>query len=304
MISKKCRQKNAVFFCEKCDFKCFKKSNFEKHLSTLKHIYGHNGNNLEMLEIDQKNQKKEYFCECGKTYGTNSGLWKHKKKCQKMPKNATSLIDTNTTNNNINNIICGLVAQQTEINQKILELSSEKTNITNYNNKHNTFNLQVFLNETCKDALNISDFVNQIKLSIDDLEETGNIGYVNGISKVVINNLNDINFSERPIHCSDSKREIIYIKDDGKWHREDDEKPILTKAIKDIAGKNIRQITEWQKLHPDFSDPESKCNDKYIQIVMNSMSGSSKEECDKNYEKIIKNVTKETVINKQNLKLK
>jgi hypothetical protein len=192
-----------------------------------------------------------------------------------------------------------VLKQNNELQQKIIELAKEKstTTISNCNNK--TFNLQVFLNDTCKDALNISDFVNQIKLTINDLEETGKLGYVNGISRVVINNLNNTNITQRPIHCSDSKRETLYIKDDGKWLKEDEGKPILTKAIKQIANKNIQQITEWQRLNPQYADPESKQNDKYIQIVINSMSGSSKEECEKNYEKIVKNIVKESIIDKK-----
>jgi hypothetical protein len=169
-------------------------------------------------------------------------------------------------------------------------------NTINSNNK--TFNLQLFLNETCKDAINLSDFVNQVKVSINDLEETGKLGYAEGISKVFINNLNDIDFNIRPLHCSDSKREILYIKDNDEWIKDDDQKSFLTNAIKQVANKNIKQISEWQKLYPDYSDPDSKQNDKYMRIVLNSMSGSTKEESNKNYEKIVKNITKEVIIAK------
>jgi len=154
------------------------------------------------------------------------------------------------------------------------------------------------VNETCKDAINLTDFVDQIKLSINDLEETGKIGYVEGISKVFIKNLNGIDLTRRPIHCSDTKRETIYIKDENQWSKDDENKTVLTKAIKHVANKNIKQISEWQKINPHYSDPESKQNDKYMKIVLNSMSGSTKEESDKNYEKIIKNIAKETVIDK------
>ena len=166
-------------------------------------------------------------------------------------------------------------------------------------NSHNkTFNLQVFLNETCKDAINLTDFVNQIQVSVNDLEETGKLGYAEGISKVFIKNLNDIDINLRPIHCSDSKRETLYIKDDNQWLKDDEQKSNLTKAIKQVANKNIKQINEWQKLHPEYNDPDSKQNDKYMKIVLNSMSGSTKEEADKNYEKIAKNICKEVIIEK------
>ena len=176
------------------------------------------------------------------------------------------------------------------------------TNITNCGNNNKTFNLNMYLNETCKEAINISQFVSQIQLTISDLEETGKLGYAEGISKVFIKNLNEMETTERPIHCSDSKREILYIKDDNEWHKEDINKTILTKAIKQVANKNIKQITEWQKLHPNYNDPSSKQSDKYMKIVLNSMSGSTKEESDKNYDKIIKNIIKETAIDKSNFK--
>jgi hypothetical protein len=187
-----------------------------------------------------------------------------------------------------------------EQNKSMMELVKNGThNTVNLNNNNSkTFNLQLFLNETCKDAINLSDFVNQIKLSLNDLEETGTLGYAEGISKVFIKNLDDIDYNMRPIHCSDSKRETLYIKDNNEWTKDDDKKSNLTKAIKQVANKNIKNITEWQKLHPDYSDPNSKQNDKYMKIVLNSMSGSTKEESDKNYEKIAKNICKEVVIEK------
>jgi hypothetical protein len=195
--------------------------------------------------------------------------------------------------------------QQTLIDQNktIIELAQKagSYNTTNTNCGNKTFNLQVFLNETCKDAINMTDFVNQIQVSLSELEDTGNLGYAEGISKVFIKNLNEIDYTERPIHCSDSKRETIYIKDANQWTKDDDNKTSLMKAIKQVANKNMKQITEWQKVHPSYSDPESKDNDKYMNIILNSMSGSTKEESDKNYEKIARNITKEVVIDKMKL---
>ena len=179
-----------------------------------------------------------------------------------------------------------------------MELAQKAGNNNNSNNNNKTFNLQVFLNETCKDAINLSDFVNQIQVSIGDLEETGKLGYAEGISKVFIKNLNDIDYSNRPIHCSDSKRETLYIKDDNQWTKDDEQKSNLTKAIKQVANKNIKKISDWQQLNPEYNNPDSKQNDKYMKIVLNSMSGSTKEEADKNYEKIAKNIAKEVIIEK------
>jgi hypothetical protein len=170
-------------------------------------------------------------------------------------------------------------------------------NTTN-NNNNNNFNLQFFLNDTCKDAMNIMDFVSQLQVGIKDLEETGRLGFAEGISKIFINGLKQININDRPLHCSDSKRETLYIKSNNEWTKENEDKIILTNAIKHVAHKNMKQISEWTKNHPEYNDPDSKQNDKYLQIVSEAMSGSTKEETIKNYNKIIKNIAKETVIEK------
>jgi hypothetical protein len=190
-------------------------------------------------------------------------------------------------------------------NKQMLELAKNSaghhntnTNINNTNNNNNHFNLNVFLNETCKDAMNIMEFVEQLQVSVKDLEETGRLGYAEGISKIFINGLKQINISDRPIHCADSKREIVYIKDKNQWTKEDDNKSLLTNAIKHVAHKNMRQIREWTKVNPEYNDSSSKQNDRYLKIVSNSMNGSTEEETNKNYNKIIKNITKETVIEK------
>jgi hypothetical protein len=294
--------KNASFYCEKCDFKCCKKSNFENHVKTKKHMYRLNGNPLESEEI-KKNA--DYSCTCGKKYTTNSGLWKHKKICKEDDISYNNIkMESEFMHSEFKitpKMFYELLKQNNELQQSLIAMSKEKgPTITNTNcgNNNKTFNLQVFLNETCKDAINLTDFINQIQISVNDLEETGKLGYAEGISKVFIKNLNDIDYTQRPIHCSDSKRETLYIKDDNQWSKDDEQKTSLTKAIKHVANKNIKQISEWQKLHPQYSNPESKQNDKYMQIVLNSMSGSTKEESEKNYEKIVKNVIKEIVIEK------
>jgi hypothetical protein len=249
-------------------------------------------------------------------YRDRSGIWRHKKICIVIEeKKEFEEIEITSNTQLTPELIIKLIEQNKELQQALIDqnktiidlaqksnsyntTNNNTTNNTNCCNNNKTFNLQVFLNETCKDAINMSDFVNQLQVSLSDLETTGRLGYAEGISKVFIKNLNDIDYTDRPIHCRDSKRETLYIKEDNKWSKDDENKSGLTKAIKLVAHKNIKQITEWQKLHPDFSDPESKQNDKYIQIVLNSMSGSTKEESDKNYEKIAKNVIKEVVIEK------
>ena len=154
------------------------------------------------------------------------------------------------------------------------------------------------VNETCKDALNIGEFVDSIKVQLTDLETFGHSGYVEGVSKILIKNLNELETCKRPIHCSDSKRDVLYIKDDNKWSKENEDKLVIKKAIRDVSNKNIKQITEWTNLNPDCKKSDSRKNDQYLKIVMNSMSGGSNEEQCNNVEKIIKNITKSVIIEK------
>ncbi len=179
---------------------------------------------------------------------------------------------------------------------KVVENGTHNTTHINSHNK--AFNLNFFLNETCKDAMNISDFVNSIKLNLDDLENTGRTGYIEGVSNIILKNLNNIEQHLRPLHCSDTKREILYVKDNNKWEKETDDKPILTKAIKVIANENIKQIKNWTAKNPDCTSSNSRKNDLYLKIVSNSMNGLTEEEGKKNINKIISNVAKETFIQK------
>jgi len=303
-------QKNAEFLCNLCNFKCFKQSDWNRHVQTKKHLHRHNGNKMENAEIKCEPHHK---CDCGKKYHTYSGLWKHSKNCNvnkiKMPKNAENAENGNIDFDTVDKdqLIMMLVKQNSELIKETSECKSMMMeiikngthNTTNNSNSHNkTFNMQFFLNETCKDALNIADFVNSVKLSIEDLEYTGKKGYIEGVSNIIVKNLNNLEEYKRPIHCSDFKREILYIKDDNQWIKENDNKPVLTKAIKEIANENIKKIKEWRELNPDCTKVDSKKNNLYLKIVSNSMNGSTQEESNKNINKIISNVAKEVVINK------
>lgn len=295
------------YVCVLCDFKCSYESDWERHLTRRKHKLSNKKSFLETFgnEKNEKNESSGYSCDaCSRIYKTKSGLWKHKKICviehtyTNTEKNHTELIMMLIKENaEFKNII---IEQQNKMMDVIKNGTHNTTN--NLYNTHNinnkTFNLQFFLNETCKDAMNLMEFVESIKLQLTDLERVGQIGYVEGISKVFINNLKDIDYTKRPIHCSDEKRETIYIKDENQWTKDDENKTGLTKAIKHVANKNIKMIPEWTKENPDYNNAESKTNDKYFKLVFNSMSGSTKEEADKNYEKIVKNIIKETVIEK------
>jgi len=299
-------EENVGYFCKDCDYKCSRLQHWKQHLLTKKHknrIFNNVENSVNGTEMPI------FKCVCEKTYKDRSGLWRHKKICN-GPIDTLSPTDKNTQLTP--ELVMKLIEQNKELqqtlidqNKTIVELAhkagSYNTTNTNCNNNNKTFNLQLFLNETCKDAINMSDFVNQIQISLSELEDTGKLGYAEGISKVFIKNLNDINDQERPLHCNDLKREIIYIKENNQWTKDDENKSCLMKAIKEVANKNIKQISEWQKAHPNYSDPDSKENDKYMRIVLNSMSGSTKEESEKNYEKIARNITKKVVIDKTKL---
>jgi uncharacterized protein (UPF0305 family) len=199
--------------------------------------------------------------------------------------------------------IISALLQQNEKLFKIIENGGPNTNTqcnivnNNLNNVGNkTFNLNVFLNETCKDAFNITDFVSSIKVNLEDLEHTGRQGYIQGITNIFLKNLNNLEQHMRPLHCSDLKREILYIKNNNEWTKESETKPILTKAIKTIANENIKQIKNWRDKHPDCTDADSKKNNMWLKIVSNSMNGLTEEEGIKNINKIISNVAKEVTI--------
>ncbi len=283
------------FYCENCDYSTSKTSSYNEHLLSLKH---------KKSMVSNKNQSKicsEYICQtCNKKYKDNSGLWRHKKKCnyvtscKNLPENLPEnlLLDKG--------LIMEIIKNNTDVQKMMMDVIKNGTNNTiNSNNTTNkTFNLNLYLNETCKDAMNISEFVSSIKLNLDDLEHTGRNGYVEGISNIFLKNLNDIEDHMRPIHCSDQKREILYIKDNDKWEKECNNKPILTKAIKNVANENIKQIKNWRDKNPDCTNSNSTKNDLYLKIVSNSMNGLTEEEGKRNINKIISNVAKEVTIDK------
>ena len=290
-----------VLSCKICNYNTCRQSQFDRHLLTLKHIEATKGlqkttNTCEQIDVDPTQTK--YNCStCDKSYKHHSSLWKHAKTCSN--KKVTSY-DSEPTEKEL---IMMLLKQNSELIMKMgTNNNNTNTNTNSHNNNNNkTFNLQFFLNEECKNALNINEFVSSIKMDLDDLEKTGLLGYAEGISNIINKNLNGLDQTMRPIHCSDIKREVFYVKNDDQWVKENDAKPVLTKAIKQVAHENIRQISEWQKKYPDCCDPDSTKNDAYLNIVSNAMSGGTSEEQMHNYEKIISNVAKEVIIEKAGL---
>ena len=283
------------FCCKICDYTTSKKFNYESHVMSSKHkrITDDYIKRQKSGEIQQNfsQQQEGYSCSCGKQYQHRQNLWRHKKQCIYKEtlditenKNKTSLIDKD-------DLILELLKQ----NKELLEIVKNGTNNTTiHTNSHNkAFNLNFFLNETCKNAMNITDFVDSIKLQLNDLMEVGELGYVEGISKIIVKNLNNLDETLRPIHCTDKKRETMYIKDADKWEKEDDNKTKLKKAVKKIADKNIRLLPQFREKYPDYGDYYSKTSDIYEKIVIEAMVSDNDKD-----EKIIKKISNATVIQK------
>uniref|UniRef100_A0A6C0ASH1 C2H2-type domain-containing protein n=1 Tax=viral metagenome TaxID=1070528 RepID=A0A6C0ASH1_9ZZZZ len=305
--SKKSQKVSHIFACLVCDYNSSKKSDYEKHLSTDKHKI--KINDSKMVENDSKKSQKVaklFKCKCGKIYKYDSGYYRHKKVCSKIKTELNQEINIiNNEDLSDKDLILLLLKQHTKLveqNSELLEVIKNGTSNTNYShnttNSHNkSFNLQFFLNETCKDAMNIMDFVDSIKLQLSDLEKVGEIGYVDGISNIIVKNLNALDVEKRPVHCTDKKREVLYIKDEDKWEKEDEEKKKLRKAIKRVASKNQRLIPKFKEIHPDCIKAASKFSDQYNKMIIESMGGSGDNDLEKE-DKIIKNISKNVIIDK------
>ena len=310
--------KNAKLFnCESCDFICSKQSDFIRHCSTRKH-------KMEIMEINNKIERNKnigehmtgYNCiNCGKKYETNAGLWKHTKKCKSPEKENISMLilDDDVANLPIQNYIMKLLDQNkllAEQNHQIVEQNQEfkhtmlelaKNQNTTINNKitNNTqFNLNVFLQQTCKDAINMSDFIDSLEINTKSLERTGTHGYVHGISKIFMDGIRKLKVHERPIHCTDLKREVLYIKDNNKWEKDEDNKQ-FKKALATVVHRNMIQIVQWEEENPETSNPESKNYDFYFELARQSMGGGNQEVTDRNNDKILKTIAQEVHIDKK-----
>jgi len=290
------------FTCVSCDFRCCKKSLYVRHLTTVKHSLSHNGNGLEIMDKVQSIQKPKptYICECKKIYSTNSGLWKHKQKCKPVKEpNTEESVDSNNNPKKYEELIMNLLTQNIELQKQVIELCKEKSiTVNNTTNNNQKFNMNFFLNEQCKDALDIMDFVNSLQLNLSDLEHTGNVGYVKGVSDIFLRGLRELDVYKRPIHCSDLKREVMYVKDNDVWEKDEDKKK-MKKAIHYIAGRNFKQIHEWMDKNPDARDIKTKKHNQYMTIVNKCTGGFDAEEDDILFNKVITNVAKEVLIEKQ-----
>jgi len=304
------------FHCEFCDFKCYKKGDWTRHVSTDKHM-----NRIKYINLEQKSAKNEktFICNfCQKSYKARNSVWYHEKKCEFNTGKYSNKSDENIQLQNVNTyvkqsqqqsdiqaltgLIFELVKSNTELQKNIFDICKQgqtnyTSNINNNNCNNKTFNLQFFLNETCKDAMNIMDFVESVKLQVSDLENVGKVGYIEGISNIIIKNLKEMDVEKRPVHCTDQKREVMYVKDENIWEKEDETNKKLRKAIRMIAHKNICMLKEFRDKYPDCEEYDSNKNSQYNKIVYEAMGGKGDNDYEKDT-KIIKKIAKNVTIDK------
>jgi hypothetical protein len=296
LASKNEQNEPEIFYCKMCDYTCSKKFNFNRHLLSSKHQRVTKG---DILASKTSQNEPPLVCDnCNKEYTSRNGLWKHKTKCIfiNKPTQIQNIIGPTDKD-----LIMMLIKENGELKNmmmKVLENGTINNSInTIHTNSHNkAFNLQFFLNETCKDAMNIGEFVDSLKLQLSDLEKVGEAGYIEGITSIIVKNLKELDVTKRPVHCTDKKRETIYIKDADKWEKDED-KSQMHKLIKKVAFKNANMFAKYREAHPDCTSYHSKFGDQYHKIVYESMGGKGDDDFEKN-EKIIKNVLKEVVVDK------
>ena len=286
MKNMKSKEKNE-YICTKCDYKCSKKFLFQQHLKTKKHINYFKNVQKDNPITNEVLTTKHYDCICGKKYKYKSGLYNHKKKCKNINNEIKQLkyvfLELLKKSNEHDEI-------QSELLNIITNNSTIINNINNINNlNQTTFNLNFFLNEECKNALNIDEFINQLKIGLDELEYTKTNGINKGILNIFTNGLKEVGTYKQPIHCTDKKREIIYIKDNNKWDK-DFNKEKLEQSFKNIQTIQLQNVEKWQNENKGWKDSTEK-KDEYIELVSNVMSSLNKD-------KMIKELSKEVLIKK------
>ena len=287
----------SIFTCISCDYNTSSKKDYKKHEQTIKHRSTLNPN-----ETYIKNPVVFYLCKCGKKYKHSSTLSTHKKKClvktEIVQNPGEDIIDILIhENKDFKNIILELLKNNGDLQKQMMEVCKKSSINNNTVNSHNkTFNMQFFLNEQCKDAMNIMDFVDSMTLEFADLEDVGKLGYVEGISNIIIRKLNEMDVYKRPIHCSDVKREIMFVKDDNVWEKENSTYDRIRKAIKHITKKNGDMMIPWSQKHPSCMNIEHRLNEVYVQIMGQCMGG--KESFVESENKIMKKIAKAVFIDK------
>jgi hypothetical protein len=309
-------KKTPKFECVYCQYITGNKKDYGKHILTNKHMA------LTLANASGDNcikNTKKYICNiCNKNYESRNGLWKHKKICKTQ-----DIVVDKETNNKLtldnepndkalimmlikenaqlikdNSEFKNMVMEQQNMMMEVIKNGTHNTTNTHTNSHNKSFNLQFFLNETCKDAMNIMDFVESIQLQLSDLEKVGEIGFVEGISNIIVKNLKALDVTQRPVHCTDKKREVLYVKDEDKWEKQDEENVKLRKVIKKVTDKNMRLIPKYREKYPDCNKSISRYSDQYNKIIVESMGGSGDND-DEKATKIIKNISKQVLVEKE-----
>ena len=285
--------KNPKYYCEYCQYITCNKKDYNKHILTIKH----KNNVSQPSEIPKIPKKtKKYICEiCEKIFNDRAGLWRHKKRCSTI---VVPVEQKNDISPELITLITELVKGQQQLQESMMKVLENGTNNiynnTNTTNSHNkAFNLNFFLNETCKDAMNIMDFVESIQLQVTDLERIGEIGYVEGISDIIVSNLNKLDVTQRPIHCTDKKRETMYVKDAGKWEK-DENTDVIRRAIRKVTHNNQRLLPKFREKYPDYHNSYSSHSDKVTKVIIETMVNNVPDKEDK----IIRNIAKSVVLDK------
>lgn len=309
--SKKHQKNIEKFYCELCDFKSSKKGDYSRHLTTRKHIKLTDANldaNFTKKKLTSKTEIEElnkFICECGSSFSHKSSLSRHKKICLDVVPTQVSVNEPKPTNETISvdqfvdvvNKCVKLSEDNQALTKKVIELAEKPNVVNNTQNVNNVFNLNVFLNENCKDALNLTDFVKNLKLQLEDLENMGKLGFVDGMSNIIIKGLEELDIEKRPIHCTDARRDVLYIKENDTWEKD---KTVTTEkisnAMEDIKKKNVVQMKEWVEKYPAAKTGGSQKGDEYHKIVSNMFGCNG--DPDKNTKRIIKNIARHTSINK------
>jgi len=317
-VFKKIR-KNEInnYTCEYCDYVCCKKDSYMKHLTTAKHK-----NNIKCEKVAKVFAKvaTKFACEICQyksfnksdyTKHLNTNKHKNKSISEKEDENKNSISTVVDASSSEIKVMTGLMVeivksnnelqkQNQDLQKQVLEICKKiqsnntiiNTNSHNNNSNNKTFNLQFFLNEECKDAMNMSEFINSIQIKISDLENIGKVGYVEGISNIIIKELNETQINKRPVHCSDAKRETLYIKEENKWEKDTDETKKMVKAVRDVNKKNYQLLSNWKDIHPNCTDSNSKQSEEYTNLVGEIVMDND----ETIVKKVIKRVAKQVVI--------
>ncbi len=290
MVYEKEKKEKKLFVCDSCDYHTSDKTKYTVHILTRKHQNG-----IQMVykkEKKSETEKSKYKCGCGNVYSYRSGLYRHQRTCEIFGE--TTLVDNKILLNELKKEIKEELTEEfkKEMKDQVLQ---NITNITNVQkakriyNKQKNINIQVFLNEQCKDAISISSFVESIKPTLEDLEKVGEIGYVRGMVGIILSKLKELDVYTRPIHCSDLKKETIYV-NDGQWENNDHK---VTKFVKNIANKNIRNIREWKNQNPEHDNIQSGKNSQYLKMIQECVGGEDEAG---NNQKIIKRISHDILI--------